>query len=103
MIDLYTWPTPNGHKIHIMLEETGLELTDTRFVMIQDCIESDEFVEPMHFLLINYVSKALNPGELRHNYEIEEARWVTLEEARSLKLNKPTRVVFEEAEGRGWI
>jgi GST-like protein len=24
MIDLYTWPTPNGHKIHIMLEETGM-------------------------------------------------------------------------------
>jgi GST-like protein len=24
MIDLYTWPTPNGHKIHIMLEETGV-------------------------------------------------------------------------------
>ncbi len=24
MIDLYTWPTPNGRKIHIMLEETGL-------------------------------------------------------------------------------
>ena len=24
MIDLYTWPTPNGHKVHIMLEETGL-------------------------------------------------------------------------------
>jgi GST-like protein len=23
MIDLYTWPTPNGHKVHIMLEETG--------------------------------------------------------------------------------
>ncbi len=27
MIELYTWPTPNGHKIHIMLEETGLEYT----------------------------------------------------------------------------
>jgi GST-like protein len=25
MIDLYTWPTPNGHKLHIMLEECGLE------------------------------------------------------------------------------
>ena len=24
MIDLYTWPTPNGHKVHIMLEETGI-------------------------------------------------------------------------------
>ncbi|MDO8652998.1 MAG: glutathione binding-like protein [Undibacterium sp.] len=24
MIDAYSWPTPNGHKIHIMLEECGL-------------------------------------------------------------------------------
>lgn len=24
MIDLYSWATPNGQKIHIMLEETGL-------------------------------------------------------------------------------
>src|SRR5882672_5969205 len=24
MIEVYTWPTPNGHKVHIMLEETGL-------------------------------------------------------------------------------
>ncbi len=27
MIDLYSWPTPNGQKIHIMLAETGLEFT----------------------------------------------------------------------------
>jgi GST-like protein len=27
MIDLYSWPTPNGHKVHIMLEETGLAYT----------------------------------------------------------------------------
>jgi GST-like protein len=25
MIDLYTWPTPNGHKAAIMIEETGLD------------------------------------------------------------------------------
>jgi GST-like protein len=25
MIELYSWPTPNGHKVHIMLEETGLK------------------------------------------------------------------------------
>ena len=24
MIDVYSWSTPNGHKIHIMLEECGL-------------------------------------------------------------------------------
>jgi glutathione S-transferase len=27
MIDLYYWPTPNGHKIPIMLEECGLAYT----------------------------------------------------------------------------
>ena len=27
MIDLYYWPTPNGHKITIFLEETGLPYT----------------------------------------------------------------------------
>ena len=25
MIDLYYWPTPNGHKITIFLEETGVD------------------------------------------------------------------------------
>lgn len=24
MIDLYSWTTPNGHKVHILLEETGV-------------------------------------------------------------------------------
>ena len=23
-IDVYSWPTPNGHKVHVMLEECGL-------------------------------------------------------------------------------
>ncbi len=27
MIDVYTWPTPNGHKIHILLEELELPYT----------------------------------------------------------------------------
>ena len=25
MIDLYFWPTPNGHKVTLMLEETGMD------------------------------------------------------------------------------
>ena len=25
-IEVYTWPTPNGHKVHIMLEECGFKL-----------------------------------------------------------------------------
>jgi GST-like protein len=26
MIDLYYWPTPNGHKITLFLEETAMPL-----------------------------------------------------------------------------
>ena len=26
LIDVYSWPTPNGHKVHIMLEECGYKL-----------------------------------------------------------------------------
>ena len=26
MINVYSWPTPNGHKVHIMLEECGYKL-----------------------------------------------------------------------------
>ena len=28
MIDLYYWPTPNGKKVTILLEECGLEYND---------------------------------------------------------------------------
>ena len=26
MLTVYSWPTPNGHKVHIMLEECGFRL-----------------------------------------------------------------------------
>ncbi|MCA9319708.1 MAG: NUDIX domain-containing protein [Salinibacterium sp.] len=80
-----------------MVEETGLVPEQTRFVMIQDCIEAPEFTKRRHFLLINYLSRVSRPEGLRHNYEIEEARWATVAEALELRLNQPTRVVIEEA------
>ena len=46
-IDLYTWPTPNGHKVHIMLEETDLPYT----VHPVDILDGDQF-EP-EFLKIS--------------------------------------------------
>ena len=39
MIDVYTWPTPNGHKVHIALEELGLPYT----VHAVDIGEGDQF------------------------------------------------------------
>mgnify|MGYP000102450042 FL=1 len=47
MIELYSWPTPNGHKVHIMLEETGLSYE----VHPVDIGAGDQFGE--HFLKIS--------------------------------------------------
>ena len=47
MIDLHTWPTPNGFKVSIMLEETGLPYT----VIPVDISKGDQF-EP-EFLKIS--------------------------------------------------
>ncbi len=47
MIDLYYWPTPNGHKVPIMLEECGLDYEVHPINMLQ----GDQFDED--YLKIN--------------------------------------------------
>jgi len=49
MIEVYSWPTPNGHKVHILLEELGC---DYKVIPI-NIRTGDQFTE--HF-------KALNPN-----------------------------------------
>ncbi|MCH7225228.1 HAD hydrolase-like protein [Haloferula sp. A504] len=75
-------------------EETGLEIGEFRFVMVQDCIDSEEFQRPEHFLLLNYHARRRS-GEVILNDEAEEFRWVTADEAASMDLNRPTRVLLE--------
>src|SRR6202000_1174905 len=41
-----------------VLEETGLDLKDIRFELVQDCIEPQEFYKKAHFLLLNYTATA---------------------------------------------
>ncbi|MFK7851115.1 MAG: HAD hydrolase-like protein [Akkermansiaceae bacterium] len=77
-----------------ILEETGLEISDIRFVMVQDCIDSSEFMRPEHFLLLNYTAKAASNSVIL-NDEAEEFQWLTLEEAKRLQLNTPTRTLLE--------
>ncbi|MEO8170093.1 MAG: glutathione binding-like protein [Oxalobacteraceae bacterium] len=43
MIDVYSWPTPNGHKVHIMLEECGLRLNREWRVHPVDIGAGDQF------------------------------------------------------------
>src|SRR3954471_20379440 len=41
-------------------EETGLEISDIGFVLVQDCIQSKEFYREAHFVLLNYTCSS--PG-----------------------------------------
>ena len=75
-------------------EETGLELRDIRFELVQDCIEPPEFYTKAHFLLLNYTAVALGT-EVVLNDEAEMHRWVSLDEAVKMELNGPTRVLLE--------
>lgn len=75
-------------------EETDLEISDIRFVMNQDCIDSAEFMRPEHFILLNYLAKA-SSHEVVLNDEAEDFRWVKLEEALQLELNTATKVLLQ--------
>ncbi len=77
-------------------EETSLEIDDIEFVLVQDCIDSEEFIRPEHFLLLNYIARAC-PCDVRLNDEAQDFRWLTPNEALGLDLNQPTRTLLLEA------
>ena len=76
-------------------EETGLKISDIKFVLVQDCIHSKEFYRDEHFVLLNYTCRcpAKRPV-VKLNDEGREFRWVKLAEAKKLKLNKPTNILI---------
>ena len=79
-----------------LLEETGLKITDIKFVIVQDCISSKEFYRDAHFVLLNYTCKcvAKNPRVVL-NDEAREFQWLKLAAAKKLKLNKPTKILLD--------
>lgn len=83
-------------------EETALELAEVEFVMVQDCIDSPEFMRREHFLLLNYVAGAVSTDVIL-NDEAQEFRWVTVDEAFLLDLNEPTKLLLLEAISRQLI
>ncbi len=83
-------------------EETNLEVTDIRFVLVQDCIHSREFYRDAHFILLNYTCRCVEPPEVRLNDEAREFKWVTTAQALALPLNQPTRkLLLAAAESSG--
>jgi HAD superfamily hydrolase (TIGR01549 family) len=76
-------------------EETGLDVTDIEFVLVQDCIHSKEFYRDAHFVLLNYTCRCAGKPRVKLNDEARESRWVAPSEAQKMPLNTPTRVLLE--------
>lgn len=80
-----------------VMEETGLRIGEPRFAMVQDCVDSEEFIRPAHFLLLNYVAR-VDRREVVLNEEAEEFVWIDPATALStLELNQPSRILLEWA------
>jgi phosphoglycolate phosphatase-like HAD superfamily hydrolase/ADP-ribose pyrophosphatase YjhB (NUDIX family) len=82
-------------------EETGLDIDDIRLVLAQDSIHSKEFYRDAHFVLLNYTCRTAGNPKVQLNEEAQEFRWVTLDDALSLPLNRPTRVLIEAVMQKG--
>lgn len=76
-------------------EETGLEIGDVEFVLVQDCIDSPEFYRRAHFVLLNYTCRCLGMPRVVLNEEAQRYEWVIPERALEMDLNRPTRVLLE--------
>lgn len=81
-------------------EETGLQVTDIEFVLVQDCIHSQEFYRDAHFVLLNYTCRARGGTAVVLNHEAQEFRWLTLAAASELPLNQPTKILLEAVKMR---
>lgn len=76
-------------------EETDLEITDIRFVLVQDCIHSPEFYRDAHFVLLNYTARCVGEPNVKLNDEAREFKWVSVATALTMPINKPTRILLE--------
>jgi len=89
------WGEPATEALHREIkEETALDVTDVRFVLVQDCIHSKEFYRDAHFVLLNYTCQCVGKPEVKLNDEAREFRWVKPKAALEMQINQPTRTLL---------
>ncbi len=86
--------TAENALIREFKEETDLDIFDIKFILMQDCIFSEEFYKPIHFIFLNYTAKTISK-EIILNDEAQSYIWVSLENALLQDLNTPTRLLVQ--------
>jgi len=120
MIDLYTWPTPNGHKVHIMLEEVGLAYTvhaidihkkeaNRLYAVVDRRLADREYLAGAHYTIADmaawpWMRRPERQGVERDDYpnfkrwfEVVEARPAVARGVQVLAEHQSTGVLSDEA------
>lgn len=79
-------------------EETGLAITDVKFVMAQESLHSQEFYTPVHMILFNFTCRSKG-GMVTLDDEADAYEWLLPADALALNLNSFTRVLIEAVYG----
>ena len=78
-------------------EETGLDVYDLKFIMMQECVFDEGFYKKMHFIFLDYSCNTdAHEDEVILNHEAQAYSWVTLDEALDMSLDPYTRSLIEK-------
>jgi molecular chaperone GrpE (heat shock protein) len=79
-----------------VIEETGLEIDNIKFLGTQDCIYPKNFERKVHFIFLDYSAHLAGGKMAEKNREMDEYKWIKPEAAlKELKLNPYTKVTVE--------
>jgi len=81
-------------------EETNLDVFDIQFLMVQECIFSEEFYKKKHFVFLDYICKTKDTNVILDGREGIKYVWVSIDEALKLPLNPYTRDMILEYKRR---
>lgn len=80
-------------------EETNLDVINPRFINTQDCIFSEQFYRPNHFIFHDFVCYLAENGQKDDvvlNEEAQEYVWVTPEQASTYQLTEQMRYLLNK-------
>jgi len=78
-----------------MMEETGLDIHDIQFALLQEFIFDQQFYKERHFIFFDFVCET-DSFDVMLNSESQDYVWVSLEEALELPLDSYTRRLIEQ-------
>jgi nucleoside triphosphatase len=79
-----------------IVEETGLDIRDIEFALLQEFIFDEQFHKKRHFIFFDFVCRT-DSFDVVLNSESQDHVWVTPEEALKLPLDSYTRRLIEQS------